>query len=497
MLKTIIVLFLFVGNLCISQSTSLKITESQEFKDSEKSDDVLSIHTTSDNLTGIVREGKKHFLFDIFDASFNKIQSETIEKSKNETFVGDVYFEDEIKVFTLEKVNKSERNVFAHIFNFKSESHRKEKLFSATVEKNQPLFSGGSKRQTSLALSPNGNYLAIATDNIKKNLNSYTVRVFDAKTLKLIFTKAYQEDSEKFFVPNDMVIDDLGQVYVLGKKYIEGRREKKQGEANYNFVINKVSKDKLTTLELGLDGDEHIRSLNISQSNPEQLQLLGFYSENKAGRIKGGCNFAIGLDPELSIKSKVNTVLPISVYEDLYGENKAERKKDNELTNFFIDHVFQDASGNTYLVAEEFYITTQYIPNGQMGGTTITTFHYDDILVLKFNSNNSLDWGRSVFKKSTAPSYNAFLKDNQLHIILNSGKNLIEKSDGRTKVSKGLFESSALYDVVFSLDAEVAYNKIQDNKGKTFYTPFRGTYKNSKFVMMSDPKSSKQFMILE
>jgi hypothetical protein len=496
-LRTITILFLCFVNLCFSQTSSLKISESQEFKDSEKSDEILSIHTSTKNVTGIVREGKKHLLFDIFDASFDKFHSEVIEKSKNETFVGDVYFDDEIKVFTVEKVNKSERNVYAHIFNFLNKSHSKVKLFSATVEKNQPLFSGGNKRQTSLALSPNGNFLAISTDNIKKNLNSYTVRVFDANSLKLVYSKVYQEDSEKFFEPNDMVIDDSGQVYVLGKKYFEGRREKKQGEANYNFVLNEVSKNNLKTLQLGLEGEEHIRSLNISQSNPEAIQLMGFYSENKAGRIKGGCSFLIDVENELTIKNKVNIVLPLSVYEDLYGENRADRKKDKELTNFYIDHVLQDDNGNTYLIAEEFYITQAYVPNGQMGGTTVTTFHYDDILVLKFNANNSLDWGRSIFKKANMPSYNAFLKDNKLHVILNSGKNLTEKSDGRTKVSKGILESSSLYDIVFNTDGEVIYNKVQDNKGNTYYTPFRGTYKNSKFVMMSDPKSKKQFMILE
>ncbi|MGF1555962.1 hypothetical protein [Paucihalobacter sp.] len=74
-MKTTTILCLFIVNLCLAQTTTLKISESQEFKDSENSDQVLSIHTNLDNYTGIVREGKKHFLFDIFDTSLNKIQS--------------------------------------------------------------------------------------------------------------------------------------------------------------------------------------------------------------------------------------------------------------------------------------------------------------------------------------------------------------------------------------------------------------------------------------
>jgi hypothetical protein len=130
-------------------------------------------------------------------------------------------------------------------------------------------------------------------------------------------------------------------------------------------------------------------------------------------------------------------------------------------------------------------------------GYWTTTFHYDDILILKFDKEGNVNWGRSVFKRSTTPSYNAFLKNNELHILLNSGKNLTEKSDGRTKVSRGWFESTALYDFKYSNNGDVEYNKIQDNKGNNFYTPYFGTFNNDRFVVISDGGRKKQFMILE
>ena len=108
-----------------------------------------------------------------------------------------------------------------------------------------------------------------------------------------------------------------------------------------------------------------------------------------------------------------------------------------------------------------------------------------------------MEWGRSVFKRATAPSYNAFLKDNQLHLILNSGKNLKDKEDGRTKVSKGFFESTALYDFAYSENGEVDYNKIQDNKGANFYMPAYGTLKNENFIMINTRGSEKSLMILK
>ena len=40
-------------------------------------------------------------------------------------------------------------------------------------------------------------------------------------------------------------------------------------------------------------------------------------------------------------------------------------------------------------------------------------------------------------------------------------------------------------------------NKIQDNKGKTFYTPFYGVYNGERFVTISKRGGKKQFLILE
>ncbi|MGB3149693.1 MAG: hypothetical protein WBB27_03435, partial [Maribacter sp.] len=177
------------------------------------------------------------------------------------------------------------------------------------------------------------------------------------------------------------------------------------------------------------------------------------------------------------------------------GEDKADDKKEKELSNFHVDYVLKDSNGNTYVLAEAFYVTQTYVSTG-VGGVIVTTPHYDDIIILKFDAQGELNWGRSVFKKSTSPSYNAFLKENDLHVILNSGKSLTEKKDGRTKVSKGILESSALYDFTYTPSGEVSYNKIQNNNGNTYYVPFYGTYENDTFIMTSDGKKKKQFMIL-
>jgi hypothetical protein len=492
-LRSTLILF-FTFTFIYAQQTTLKVSESPEYKDKEKATDVLTIHTTKTGLTGIVRESKRDILFDVFDKNLKKKHSLVIESSKKENYVGEVVYGDEIKVFTVFSPKVKERIVYCHTFNLNSGNHSKKKLFEVTVAKKKFLFSSRKERQTSIDISPNGKYLAMATDNIYKDVNDYAIRVFNAVTLELLYTKSYQKHEEKYFKHNDISVNDKGDVFVLGKLYKEGKKEKKKGEANYDFILNKITETTNNELSISL-ADQHIQNLNITIVE-DKLHLIGFYSEKRTGKIKGGCNFVIDTQ-NFSVASKKNYELPLDVYEDLFGDKRGSKRKGKELTNFYVDYILEDSEGNTYLLAEEFYITQTYVTTGMNGGYWQTVYHYDDILILKFGNSGELDWGRSIFKRSTSPSYNAFLKDDELHVLLNSGKNLLEKKDGRTKVSKGWFESSSLYDIVYNNSGDVTYSKIQDNKGNTYYLPYYGTYQDNKFIMMSSGRKKRQFMILQ
>ena len=497
-MKKLILFCFLITNISLAQKTTqLKVTESTEYKDKVKSIDVLAIHTTASGETGIVRNGKRNLLFDVFDTSLNKTFSKIAEISKREKYVGDLFYNNQLKLFTVYAPKKDQRILYCHTLDITTKTYTKTTIFETTVEKKQSLFGSRKKHNTSFTLSPDGLYFAIATDNVRKNKNSYTIRVFDVKTESLVYKKAYQEDEKRRFEHNDLYIYNKTDVYSLGKLFLNSKRKKKlNSDANYQFVINKITKDKNTELLLDLK-DEHIQSLSISKNNNE-LHLLGFYSELNVGRIKGGCDFVIDTN-NFSIKTKKAKALPKQVYEDLYGYRTAKRKnkKKKELRNFYIDYTLTDNNGGTFLIAEEFYMISHYIQNGTGGGYWTTEYHYDDILILKFNANGDLAWGRSIFKRANAPSYNAFVKEGNLHVILNSGKNLTEKKDGRTKVSKGWFESSSLYDFEYAKNGEVSYNKIQDNKKNQFYLPYYGTYQLNKFIMMSKGRRKKTFMTLE
>ncbi|MGB5820991.1 MAG: hypothetical protein WBG90_16015 [Saonia sp.] len=470
--------------------------ESQKYRDQYKITTVRSVNTTKDNHTIIARTHTDALIFETFDENAKGEKVMIKELEKEEAFAGEFFYDNKVKIFTVHSPSKVERIINCHIYDVKNHSYEKIELFKTTVEKKSALFSSQNKRQTNLAISPSENLIAIATDSIKKNSNSYLVHVFDAQSLKLIYSKNYYSNPEKHFKSTDMIIDDNGNVYSIGKEYLSGKKERKNAKANYSFVLSKINEDKVSTQKIELDENEYIQSLAMTfkESN---LNLIGYYSEKSAYGIKGVSQFKVN-ENDLTILGKKNAELPLEVYKDIYGSNAAN-KKDRELTNFDLDHILEDEDGNTYLVAEEFYITQTYVPNGLNGaGYFMQTYHYNDILITKFSVNGELIWGRSIFKRANLPSYNVFMKDDKLHVLLNSGKNLIEKQDGRLKVSKGWFEKSALYDFVYDNDGNFVHEKIQDNnKGKTKYIPYRGNYVNGKFVMYNHSENSKRLMILE
>jgi hypothetical protein len=301
----------------------------------------------------------------------------------------------------------------------------------------------------------------------------------------LIYDQQITRNENKFYSLSEIKIDNEKNVFVLSESFYDEESPKLKSEENRHFILEKFNGNNYSKLNLDLEG-KHIKSLK-TVVNENNYNVYGFYSDSGLNAIKGVCNILVDMN-KFEIIEKNLQDLPAQVYADLFGNDKVDKKKDEELFNFKIDYILNDSQDNVYLLAEQFYIT--YNNNQKVE-------HYDDILIIKFNSNGNLDWGRSIFKKDYRTSYKAFLKNDDLHIILNSGKELKELEDGRTKTTQGFFESSALYDFVYNSSGNNSIHKLQNNKKNTYYLPKFGNYINGKFIMISDSRNERQFMSLE
>ena len=491
-------LLLFFTQLSISQSSFFNVTETPPFEDVKINGIVLDVYNFDNDEIVVLRQAKKRFLVNDFSSDHTMKSNIEILHEKKEAYLGSIITDDLLRIFTSLKVSKKVVEINCYTHNLTTQETNKKVLYTSVKGKNNgkySLFTGSSRKHSeNFRVSPNNKYIAFAVDNINTRTEKYGIRVFDAN-LNEVFSKEYSGNEENYYFFDDFVVTNNGEVISAGKLYKEGSKDKKNGKANYEYIIHKITPESATSNKIDL-GDNFIKEVRFAQTETN-LRMLGFYSERNSFRMKGGISYTFNGSDINNISVK-QSPFPAEIYNDIYKKQKAERlkKKEKEFRNYYLDYSIVDEEGNGYLTAEQFYITTT---TNNINGivTTNQVYHYDNILALKFDIEGNLVWGRTILKKEIFPSYQPFVIDNALHILLNTGKNISEKSNGRKKMKKGFFEKLALFDVSFNpTTGEKKMEIIQDKKGRRFYNPSQGSFGYESFIMTNFSKKKRQFLIL-
>lgn len=513
-----ITLFLF---LCIpllsicQQKKPLEIQITQEFQDTKKTDSLHAIKTIASGLTGLIRSGKKAISYDIFDENLIRNGWNAIEYKKKEKYLGELTYEDGIKVFTEAVPEKDERVLYCHSINLETRKFETVELSRIKIDKKLSLFSNA--KGAGFITSPDASLYGILTYTIHRDKIFYIVSIFNAEDNSLVSENSFTRNESSWYLFKEVYLTDSGALYLLEESfYNEEAKIIKQTE-NRRFVLSRFSGKEYKTVSIDNDNN-FLNSAKIKIRNGS-VDVIGLYSIDNISEIIGTCYITFDAET-LGIAREEYYPFPREIFEDLLPAHKLEGdNKDLILRDFIINQILTDKDDNIYLVAEETYYTDRslfaetlipvhnrisYWDFGKLpknGSKSIRSNnrivpHYDNLIILKYNTNNELLWGRSILKQDKKPGYNVFLANEGIHVLLNSGKNLKEFNDGRIKVSKGFFEGSSLYDYYFSKNGTPSINKIQDNSKESYYLPHYGTYVNERFIMMSDSKKNRKFMIL-
>lgn len=504
MKRIFVLMYCIIGmTLSHAQSNYFAVEETTSFKDVKGASPVSGMFQLDNGETVIVRSFKKEVLVSVFDANYNVIRNIEFEIAKKESLLGTAVNGNNVFIFTSDKTDKKNVDVYAATYKSGQSSIIKKKLFSEVTGKRKGdswlsayTFLEAKRYNENFRVSPNGEYVAFALSNIKDKKFNASVRVFDNEYNE-VYQKKYIDNIESFFQFDDFVVTDDAEIIIAGKEYLKGWADKKNKKANYEYVLHKISQNskEKSTIDLG---EHFVKQIRFSQYKNE-IKMLGFYSDRNSDLMKGGISYTIKGQNINDIKV-TTSVFPEQVFQDLYPKGKAERSKnkEKELRTFELDYILTDTEGNSYLTAEQFYITTVTTSNGAAGFVTTTVPNYDDILIVKFNPQGKIVWGRSIFKKANGPSYQPIEVDGQLHVFLNTGKNIANKSNDRKKLKKSFLEKSALYDIVYDANGKETYELIRENGGrKEFFSPWRGSYDLGTFVMPNFSKNKKQFLVLK
>jgi hypothetical protein len=300
-----------------------------------------------------------------------------------------------------------------------------------------------------------------------KEKEEVTFFVYDEAMSPLWEKKIVFPYKSELFSINDAIVDNDGNIHLLGREYDEVRKSRKNGKPNYKYHVlsyfNQGSEAIDNIISLGKDFITDIK-INVDNGN---MVAAGFYSENKNfSSIKGVFYMNLEIKSQ-QVVSQSTKEFSIDFMVENMKEGKAERTKKKaekgknvEMYEFDLDELIQREDGGTVLLAEQYYITVHTTTDSKGNTTTYYVYHYNDIIAVSISPQGQIEWANKVPKlqASRAPggplSYASAVCDNNVYLVFNDNlKNITEHKQGKTYGYAGTLSKTSVVTLV-TIDKE-------------------------------------------
>lgn len=269
----------------------------------------------------------------------------------------------------------------------------------------------------------------------------------------------------KLFELEDFIVDNAGNVHLLGLVYKHTKRKKKNSNPYYSYKVLSYYTGSSEEMEYSIDLEgKFINDLEIAVNDRQNVICGGFYSSEGTRSIEGSCFFSIDVKSKEIVNSnfykfKVNFIAQgMSNRKKNKAERKAQKGKEVELYNYEMEDLLIREDGNVVLIAEHSYIDVSM----RQSGTTTTTsyiYHCNDIIIVNITPDGEVDWVEKIVKRQKSAndngrylSFTSFARGNNLHFIYSDHlENLNFKGEGKPKVFSGSKKSSV---VLITIDDE-------------------------------------------
>jgi hypothetical protein len=478
--KSIAMALLLSASCVHAQLIPFQLKISDVFKDEYKRSTIVLVEDDSKGGVVIVRSyqggifsGGIGYYIEHYDANMKLIKEYEYEMKysdveKQSSVLGVIMDGEKVNIveFLYNRDAKSYicSSINANINDFK---FTKKELFRLKSEeiKQFSLFSGSGFDNdwgASMIINEDRNAFAITVDIKDKDAETHKLYLYDNK-LNQKFEHTFKRDikDKKFRFENIDVSKDGNTLYLLGKVYTDEKKKKKEG-GRYQYELTRITKDSEKTQVF--DTNDNFAASLKTIIFQDRLACIGFYSARNDNRFKGISYFE--LDPvSLEIKKSKFNPFTEQFMIDKYGKDK-----DKELKNLSFRRILITASNEIVFNAEEFYITTQYVSNGNGGGTTQTIYHYDDIVSAKINPTGDIAWARNINKRqatsgdSSYISYTSTVKGDDTYFFINTGEKVKKLSNDRIQFGQTSTKRSNLNIIRIKPNGDFDYQEILDDK---------------------------------
>ena len=321
----------------------------------------------------------------------------------------------------------------------------------------------------------------------------FALRVFDQQFEEIWSKNIVLPYADNQMTVEEYQVDNQGNVYLLGVIYQDGAKQRRRGEANYQYVILAYMNNGADFEEYRLDiGDKFITDLTFRVGDDGNLVCTGFYSEKGNYSVKGTYFFRLNAKTkELFNKNlKAFDFEFLTAYmrsKDVEKARKAEREGDEkrqaELYNFSLDNLILRSDGGAVLIAEQYYVYEQRdydnfgtgfnrYPYGGNNYRIDYYYNYNDIIVVNIRPNGEIEWTARIPKKQETvndggyySSYAMSILPTGLYFLYNdNARNFEEDTKGKNRMYNFSGSNSVMTVAEIQKDGKVTIFPIFDSK---------------------------------
>ncbi len=247
---------------------------------------------------------------------------------------------------------------------------------------------------------------------------------------------------EQQFEVSDVVVDNGGNTYVLGKLYPKNRRVRWRSQQLFEYRVIAFRNNGQESEEYSIAvKNRYISDIHLEIAPDGDLICAGFYSDRNTLSARGTFYLTINAATKEMVRSSFYDfsvdflTLNMTEGQERRQRRRAANGKNVELYQYDIRDLIPRGDGGVVLTAEQFYMQSVSTadPRTSMPITTIL-YHHNTILVVSIGPDGEIEWATKIPKSQKASidqahfaSYGLMITDQKLYFIYNDHRKNIEE----------------------------------------------------------------------
>lgn len=449
-MKKLLFLFcLFLSSLVHAQADSLKVTASEIFKDEKYKTTLLFAKEDTNGDIFTVRNyyssvsNPKGYYIEHYSKDLKLLKRTEVEVNRNE-IKGLFLTEDSVVLLQFQYNYKAKEYAFATLTSSKENFNFSEKeIYALDRNRINKYDHFGIRSEPEYNLHHNYNFGDIVESENGEftALNLFTKTKKGSALLVIAFNKnlekLYEYEFENIISLNEaenkslqlqyfnMVIDNEGKIYFLGRVFNDKIVLEKKNAPNYYFILFSADKVSKKQQPISIMSNNIIRSLQLI-NNADKLAAVGLYTDpSTTGFFDNYMGYSGVVRFNLDLKSLATSSESFQPFSEKFMIEKYGKVKEKLKSSLSYRNTFMLENGDVIINSEEFWMdgSGDYVNANRI---------YKDIISCRISGNGELVWAKNINKKQNAwsldnipfLSYASTTKNNVSYYFMNAASDL-------------------------------------------------------------------------